>query len=82
MKTNVCVTLDSDLVVEARLQKIKFSQLFNNVLKTTLEMEEKDADVSLEERIVNAKARVMSLEADKKKQEEERAKRFVNRREL
>ena len=82
MKTMITVYLDGELVTEARIKGIKFSQEFNNHLRALLEMEEEDADAPMEDRIVNAKARLMSLEADKKKAEVEHSKRFINRREL
>jgi len=82
MKTVISVSLDAELVLEARAKHIRFSEEFNNHLKALLEMEEEDADAPLDDRIVNAKARVMSLEADKKRKEEEREKNITMRREL
>ena len=37
MKTNINLTLDADLVKEARERKVEFSKIFNNYLKKHLE---------------------------------------------
>lgn len=82
MKTSITVTLDSELVLEARLKHIKFSELFNNTLKTVLELgDDSSEEASLDDKIVNVKARLMSLESEKKREEEKKKKeegRWIN----
>lgn len=82
MKTTTSITLDTELITEAKAKHINLSREFNNHLRVLLEMEEEDADASMNDRIINAKARLLSLEADKKREEDEHAKNIINRREL
>ena len=78
MKTNVTISLDGELVVEARSKGLRFSEFFNNALKTYLEMDD-DApeELDLEDKIVNVKARLMSLETEKKKIEEKNKRESI-----
>lgn len=82
MKTTIAVTLDSELVTEARIKKVRFSEEFNNHLKALLEIDEEDLEKPIEDRIVNAKARVMSLEAEKQRVKREQEKNIIFRREI
>ncbi|OQY40983.1 MAG: hypothetical protein B6229_00325 [Spirochaetaceae bacterium 4572_7] len=76
MKTTISATIDAELAVEGRLRKVNFSELLNNSLKTYLEMaSDIDEEMSLNDKIVTAKARVMSLETEKKKESELKAKK-------
>jgi len=74
MKTTIAVTLDGELVVEARAKNIKFSQEFNNYLKSWLEVEEENPEALLEDRMINAKARVESLRMEMEKEKSKRDK--------
>ena len=83
MKTMITTYLDGELVTEARAKGVKFSEFFNNSLKALLEMGEDDPEESdIEDLIVNAKARLMSLHAEKDREEKEKSKRYGEEKEL
>lgn len=75
MKTLITVSVDAELITEARSRNVKLSELMNNSLKTFLEMEsDMSDDMSLDDKIVTAKARVMSLESEKERKNKEKLK--------
>ena len=82
MKTTIAVTLDGELVTEARIKNVKFSEFFNNSLKSLLEIKEEDADENIEDRIINAKARLMSLESEREKEQTKKEKNITFRKEI
>lgn len=69
MKTNTCITLDMDLIMEIRRQKLSLSPLINEYMRAYLKMPkaEKVAYTRLNEEILLANAKV----ADLTKQKEE-----------
>jgi len=75
LKTLITVSVDAELITEARSRNVKLSELMNNSLKTFLEMEsDMSDDMSLDDKIVTAKARVMSLESEKERKNKEKLK--------
>lgn len=75
MKMNQTVSLDMDIVLEGRLQKICFSDLFNNYLREYLVVKRDnpiDNEEDLKNQIARQKAMLVELEALLQKEAKEK----------
>lgn len=78
MKTNVTITLDIALVVEARMRKVKFSEIFNSYLNEYLETKRTE-NPDFEGEIARLKAILTEKELEL---EEQRSKNIKDRSKL
>lgn len=79
MKTTTTITLDVELIAEARMRKLKLSTLFNKYLSTYLQMEQTTQAETHEDKIISLKAALMSAEAELKKQKEKQEEKLKPR---
>ena len=66
MKTNVCCTVDVDVIAEARRLELPISRLINEFLKGYLQIHVKEPDDNLDVEIATAKSKLAMLEKEAK----------------
>lgn len=79
MKTNICATVDMDIIIELRKRKLPVSKLINGFFMNYLEMPKKE-DISpfkIDEELATAKVEVMRLEEEKQKIQKKIAKGHI-----
>lgn len=70
MKTNINITLDAELVAEARAKKVGFSNIFNEYLREFLIIkreEKKDNEAEIERLKMILKTKEIEIEEQKRK---------------
>jgi len=75
MKTHINLTIDTDLYLEAKLQKVSLSAEFNKYLKSYLAIKEKKvSDASIDKELAKMRVQTLKLEEKKRKRDEAAAK--------
>jgi post-segregation antitoxin (ccd killing protein) len=74
MKSTISMTIDTDVLVEARAKRINLSGFFNEALRSQLGLIKETEDDDKELELISLKTRLAVLEQEKRKEEEKQRK--------